>query len=538
MLRSQLRKQRTPLSTRVLTNWTPQAVRSALYSLQLGKFDRAAYLFDALVGDDRASAVLSTRINGILGCPLEFEPATEKRDAKRAAKLLEEDFWDICPENQIDALLTYGRGLGVALAELRWQRQNGRLIPSLYVWHPSHLRYEDTLDRWSVLTADGEEVIEPGNGKWALYLPYGINFASARTLLRSLAIPWLAKSYAVSDWARHSEKLAGIIKGKTPPVPDPLQEQEFLRDLDNLGASGIVRVPEGWDVELLSAASESHAAFEQLINWADTAMSIAVLGQNLSTEVSGGSLAAAKAHEMVRQDYKEADSESLSTFLHEQVFVHWTQLNIGNVDVTPWARYDTQPESDAKADADTLSVQATALQTLKALNAGVDMQQLLEKFDIPFDANAPMPQQPPPRPPEMPPPEMPEGEPPTPEPPTQPTPEPPEPLQAAAPLTLASGDDPANAGGFVRGQLYADGVADETGKRATPVFADYVRSVTDAIEQANDYDDLRRRLTLLYSGSDPREFAELMERALILGNMAGRLAVIEDAPEVGGDVGS
>ena len=528
-----------PPVTRVLTNWTPQAVRSALQSMQLGKFERASYLFDAMVGDDRVSAVLSTRINGILGCPLEFEPATDKRDAKRAATLLEEDFWDICPENQIDQLLTYGRGLGVALAELRWELDGGRLLPKLHVWHPSHIRYEDTLDRWSVFTADGEEVIEPGDGKWGLYLPFGTNFASARTLLRSLAIPWLAKSYAVSDWARHSEKLAGIIKGKTPPVPDEEQEDAFLRDLDNLGSSGIVRVPEGWDVELLSAAGESYAAFERLIQWADTAMSIAVLGQNLSTEVSGGSLAAAKAHEMVRQDYKEADSESLSTFLHDQVHSHWTRLNIGNIDITPWAKYDTQPESDAKADADTLSVQATALATLKALNVGVDMRQLLEKFDIPFDASMPVPTpppQPPTPPPDMPPPEV--DDPPTPEPPTQPPADEPEPIQAA-PLTLASGDNPNNAGGFVRGQLYADGLGDETGKRATSAFAGYVQQVNNAISEASDYDDLRQRLALLYRDSDPREFAELMERALILGNMAGRLAVFEDAPEVGGgDVGS
>ena len=539
MLRGEMRKIRTLPPTRVLTSWTPASVRTALHNLQLGNLDRAAYLWDAIMGDDRASAVVSTRINGLLGCSLDFEAADDSNKAQDVSEALEQRYWTMCPEPQMDSLISYGRGLGVACAELRWQRDDGQLTPTLYAWHPSHLRYDEFADTWHIMTREGEEQIEPGAGKWLLYRPYGEQFAGARTLIRALAIPWLAKTYAIQDWARHSEKLAGVIKGLMPPQPNDDERDDFIADLRNLGNSGVVGIPEGWDVELLEASAHSYEAFEKLISWANTAMAVATLGQNLATETSGGSLAAAKAQELVRQDYKQADAEGLATMLHDGVFEHWCKLNYGDAALTPWATYNTQPESDQKADADTLLTQAQAISQLKALGVGVDVNEILTRFDIPvsedFEA-APSPQMPPP-PPQMPPPN-----------PDVDIPETPQDAPEIAPsdddvqlppndddepsiqaVRLASGDAVSDAGGFVRGQLYVDSLGDETGKRGQAAFKPYMLRVINAIGQAEDYDDLRRSLRTVFANSDPREFAEIMEHAMILANMAGRLAVIEDA---------
>jgi phage gp29-like protein len=503
--------------------------------LQTGTFDRASYLYDAIMGDDRAGAVMSTRINGLLGSPLKFEPAADKRKSKAIAESLEEDYWDICPEAQIDSLISYGRGLGVALAELRWKRHNGRLVPELYTWHSSHLRYDEFRNIWYVYTRDGEVEIEPNMGKWILYRPYGHQLAGTRTLIRQLAIPWLAKTYAVQDWARHSEKLAGVIKAKTPPQPAEKERDDFVRDLANLGSSGIVGVPDGWDAELLEASGQSYEAFEKLVNWADTAMAIAVLGQNLSTEVSGGSLAAANAQELVRQDYKQADAEGLATLLHDGVLEYWCKLNYGDDSLTPWATYDTEPEADQKADADTLAVQAQAVAGLKTLNVGVDVRTMLEEMDIPLlkesemlpPTPAPQPQPPPQIPPEVQDGEQPSEQPQAP--PAQP------PLQAA--IRLASGDSLRGADGFVQGQLYTDSLGDEAGKRGAAALLPFVQTVLAVIGDARDYDDLRRKLRTTFADSNPVEFAGIMEKSLILANMAGGVAVMEDAPEVSSDVG-
>ena len=524
MLRTEMRKTYTLPPTRVLSQWTPSAVRNALRDLQMGNFDRAAYLWDAIMGDDRATAVMSTRVNGLLGCPLDFEPGSLKRIAKKVSETLELDYWDICPESQMDALMSYGRGLGVALAELRWSRRDSRVVPSLYIWHPSHIRYDEFRDTWHVMTREGETQIEPNGGKWVLYRPYGSQFAGARTLVRALAIPWLVKTYAIQDWARHSEKLAGVIKGKTPPQVTDDQRDEFVGDLANLGNSGVVILPEGWDAELLEASAHSYEAFEKLISWANTAMAVAVLGQNLATETTGGSLAAAKAQELVRQDYKQADAEGIATLLHDGVFEHWTRLNFGDVTLTPWATYNTIPETEQMADAETLLTQADALSKLKALGAGVDVSAMLERFDIPWSRVETLPPPVEPQPPvtedgdagELEPGDIP-GE---------------DEQPVTQSVTLASNDNAVGAAGFVTGQLYVDSLGDVAAKQGAAVFAGYTQQVLATIASAQDYDDLRRKLRNLYRDSEPSEFAQLIERALILSAMAGQLAVRDDAPEV------
>ena len=61
---------------------------------------------------------------------------------------------------------------------------------------------------------------------------------------------------------------------------------------------------------------KAHAA---LIDWADTTISIGMLGQNLTTKVEGGSHAAAEAHRYVAGDLHLADATELSETLTQQL---------------------------------------------------------------------------------------------------------------------------------------------------------------------------------------------------------------------------
>src|SRR5690606_18887039 len=149
-------------------------------------------------------------------------------------------------------------------------------LPRLKVWHPSSLRRSDT-GQWSVRLANGKELpITPGDGKWAMLAPYGQRRAGTHALIRALALPWLSKNFAVSDWNRYSEVHGSPTKVGPHPAGAPDDEKaQFLTDLRGLAHDAAVVVPEGWTLELLEAKVGSGEVFGKLIDWADKAIAVA-----------------------------------------------------------------------------------------------------------------------------------------------------------------------------------------------------------------------------------------------------------------------
>ena len=89
--------------------------------------------------------------------------------------------------------------------------------------------------------------------------------------------------------------------------PDDATDEEineFRIALEDMGAEGLVDLPSridsegnvvaGWSLSFLEPRSQSHVGFRNLKRAVDTDAAIAVLGQNLTTEVEGGSFAAAQ----------------------------------------------------------------------------------------------------------------------------------------------------------------------------------------------------------------------------------------------------
>lgn len=491
---------------RVVTSWSPSAARTALVQLQRGDFSLAAALADAALGDDRVQAVIGTRVNGLLGLPLEFEPADDSARAAEIATLLEEDWWRFAPEPELREWLSYALLVGACAAELVWD-VSGRALPRLKVWHPSSLRRSDT-GQWSVRLANGKELpITPGDGKWVLLSPYGQRRAGTHALIRALALPWLSKNFAVSDWNTYSEVHGRPTKvGRHPAAASEAEKTQFLTDLRGLASSAAVVVPEGWTLELLEAKVGSGEVFGKLIDWADKAIAVAVLGQNLTTDVEGGSLAAARVHENVRQDLLDSDAETLSTTMREQVLVWWAEFNFAARDLAPWPDWDASPPADQAQEATAWKTRAEALQGLAALQAQVplpiDWRAVADHLGVPLRDGADVPDGP--------------AAPPVDE-------------DFTASVRLASGDDPASAQGFVRGQLLTDEVADVAAGAGSEAIRPALERVTELVMSATGYDELRRLLIREYASLDVDELRSLTESAVTLGMLTGRWAVSEDA---------
>jgi phage gp29-like protein len=388
-----------------------------------------------------------------------------------------------------------------------WKEKDDRVIPELKVWHPSQLRWDPQERSYKLRLDTGEMPITPGDGKWMIYTPNGARRPWTRALVRSLAIPWLAKSYAVGDWNRYSEVLGGAVrKGNVPGNAKPEDKQSFKSDLRNLASDGVVVVPEGFSFELVEATGRGSDTFKELIAWADKAIAVAVLGQNLTTEVSGGSFAAAKVHNSVRQDLIDADTEGLATVLHDDVISWWVEFNRGDRHLAPWPDWQTDPPpEDGK------------IYQYHLMAPVIKKNQLLEKLGLPpvsdeeggndfvtiNQAGGEFGDQ----------------------------------TQADAGrgsrrrVRLGSGDSPRDAPGFIDGQLYADALAERGRQRSAQALRENLDSVLQLVVASRDFDELRAGVRELYPRLDPDEFSERLEQVLVLAGLAGRLAESEDEAE-------
>ncbi len=75
----------------------------------------------------------------------------------------------------------------------------------------------------------------------------------------------------------------------------------------------------GQTLELQQADPTSSDLFKAKIDQCDKEISLIYLGQNLTTDVKGGSFAAAKVHENVKADYIEAYAKTLNKALSKIV---------------------------------------------------------------------------------------------------------------------------------------------------------------------------------------------------------------------------
>lgn len=486
-------------STRSFADWTPDLLRAARVMADSGNLALAADLCDAMMGDDRIMASLNTRCKGLVGLPLRFESAT---GTKRLVDALEGDgdWWAAFSEDSLSQLLKWGIFLGVGLAKIVWTDRGSpinRIVPRLEVWSPKHLRYDWNTRTWWVKTAGNVEVlVTPGDGTWILYTPYGENRPWAHGAWRGTALWFLLKLYAIEDWARYSERHGqGTVVIESPEQSDKEKRKDLAESLQQAGRDAVVVLPAGFRYSLVEAVANTAQTFVDQKNAADLGAAVAILGQNLSTEVSGPVSTGMTLHGRVLQIYIDGDAETFSTCLRDQALVWWAEFNFGERE-SPWPKWDTKPPANKRELADLgKTMVGTGVFTINEVRVAAGYEPLQAGGDELAQAPSMF------------------GE---------------EDEAGYRTIRLRSGRRVRRDAGIVQGQLYADAVADNARERAAEALQDDVAEVLDAISQGESYDDVRKRLVKAYRAMKPEKLAEIVERATVMADLAGRHAVNED----------
>lgn len=363
-----------PLVT-IQNTWAVNQARGALYAHMSGMFDWSAQLWDSILGDDRVMATLGSRVSGLFGRETRFSAAkhSDESAAKECLRAWQEWWPRLSGDSALVQTHTTAIGMGFAPGQLVWDTSKPVWGPYLRPWHPRFTYFHFPSRRFRAMSQDGEIEIRPGDGKWLLHAPFGEYRGWIRGAIRAVAEPWMLRHFALRDMARFSE-IHGLPTrvGKVPAVSAADERAAFEASIANLGSDTSMILPQGVDGQqgsgyeygLVEATDTAWEAFPGMMDRCDMAIVLALLFQNLTTEVKGGSFAATSAHMDIRQSGLQGDDAAWRDTIYNQIARPFAWINFGDADLAPWTWRDVEPRADLEGNAKQFQQFGTAIEVL------------------------------------------------------------------------------------------------------------------------------------------------------------------------------
>lgn len=360
--------------------WSVDLIRAAERSANVGDISLFAEMASELLSDDRIPGVLRTRTHALLGTRMDFVHGSE-----RVRQALDDgDAWKICPTRDLNEIMLWGLLTNACPVRKTWDTSGPRDIVRIERWDTWALRYDLWNEKTTIETTMGAVPFEAPT--WTLYSPFGGARPWQYGLARGLARFWLLKQYAIDDWGRHSETASRLVATEAQDAhgSDARARAQLADELDQAGKDQVIVLPKGFDLKLVEVTANTRDIYDAQIAAANTAFAVAVLGHNLTTEVTGGgSYAAGGIGNDVRSDLRHFDDEGLSSWLHDEVYADYVDANFPG-DEAAWPAWEIDAPRDKKVAADALGALANAISVFRAAEAPVDVESILEQFDVPM----------------------------------------------------------------------------------------------------------------------------------------------------------
>lgn len=393
---------------------TVDQVRAVIAQHISGRFRMSALLAERMQWNPRLKAVLQTRLSGLIAAEVRFEPAKENRDARRAAREFAEDWPRMVSAPVRKQYRKWALLLGVAFGQraLELSPDSGRQIfklrsywPGFASWYWSEGGYQvQTFDAGVVDTASPSlkavgapspqlGLVNPSAQPWVVDEPNGANSWRDGLILAAWR-PWLGHEWSSRDQARNSEKNGiGAIKVKYPRGDGDQHAAALLRftnGVRTMGSEGVIPCEQrqdgepSFDAEPFEFTGTGNQAISDALGSNAVALAILFLGHNLTTEVKGGSYAAAGVGEFIRDDIKADDAAAEWACFGPQLAQPYCMLNYGDPELAPRARYITDSTTVNKSAAQTMQAISAAIQVLRLNVPSFDVDAFCESWRIPL----------------------------------------------------------------------------------------------------------------------------------------------------------
>jgi phage gp29-like protein len=407
----QTRHRDSPVSIAFRTVDNKEQIDAVLRAHDYGIFSQSATLVDEMMTDDRIQGVTEKRQDALISCDVEFQAASDKPKAKMVRDLIggtgdAQGLWRrMMPPADIKNLLSWGWFLCAGFGENVWSYDKGLdlHLPRLKWWHPTHARWDWTERAFILQTQDAWQVKLPdltehprGDGKWVQWMPNGGQYGWRRGLIRSLAHKYVVRQWNDVDWARFNERHGTpVLKAMVPSVSGNEEEERgFFERLADLGAETAIVLPQGdtpgtsYDAAWIELQGRNWESFQALKKDLGDEIAIAVLGQNLTTQVDGGSFAAATVHEGVELKKLAADAE-IASALSEQLLSWFCHHNFGDANLAPRMVFKVVPEKDEAAEVSKDEGVTRVILGAQSVGLSLDVRAYAEKHGLPLTEEDP-----------------------------------------------------------------------------------------------------------------------------------------------------
>lgn len=223
-----------------------------------------------------------------------------------------------------------------AVSPLRWSvSRDGDHVPHFLWAHANRFCFDrESLDlsfyRDEYRVHHNAEPLSGHPDAFVAHVPVGgrSDYPWRRGAMRAAVIPSFIKRNGLKFWMTLAERF-----GMPQPyikVPDDTDHDGEgptdnvavgMNAIANLGRTWGMVINQGFEVDVIPGSNSNIRGelHKDLIAWANTTQSVGLLGQNLTTEVSGGSFAAAESHRFVAADLHLADATELAETVTQQI---------------------------------------------------------------------------------------------------------------------------------------------------------------------------------------------------------------------------
>ncbi|AKU21884.1 DUF935 domain-containing protein [Massilia sp. NR 4-1] len=322
--------------TPMLSGLTPARLARVLQEADQGNLlDQHRLFSDMEERDAHLMAEMSKRKNAIVGLSWDIVPPRNPTSAEKAAaewaKEMLEDAVDPCEDLLLSMMEAPGHGF--APVELEWRNEGGELLPA---FHPRP-------QEWFRLSPNRDAIhLNDSTVEGAALRPFGwvmhthgkakTGYAGRMGLYRTLVWPFLYKAYALGDFAEFLETYGlPIIVGKYFAGASADEKASLMRAVTQLGHDARAIMPDDMQLEIQKiTGGAGDSAHLSMMEWADRALSKAILGQTLSADTGkggSGSYALGKVHNEVRHDIRRGDARQIAATLTRDLVYPMIALN-------------------------------------------------------------------------------------------------------------------------------------------------------------------------------------------------------------------
>lgn len=359
--------------------WTDADREAAMMEAEDGRFFKLGQILDAMRGDGKIRGLLHTRTSGMLSLPPLFEGDDLAVDALRGKPERDDavtgeksphvpGMWNrIVPKNALTLMLFDGIMAGVAIGYLEDDHRPGeatwRKLKHLNI---HQLQYRQHTEEWFYQDrVRGELRVNPGDGRWVLFTPYGRNRPWVHGAWNACARAFVTKDGARCDQDRWARSLADALRyietNQNSNEPDYLAMLDFVQN-HWAHVPGVV-LPAGAKAGVVESQGKGYEIYSRQWEQANDEIVVSLAGQTVTSE-GGNGFAAGDVWRGIDSDLIQAIADATGEWIADEILSPYTEhicLGRGIVRVAWSVREQAQKVAAGEAA-------KVAAEALKALN--------------------------------------------------------------------------------------------------------------------------------------------------------------------------